>query len=350
MKIVCIGSSTKDVIFPIKDGEIMETPNDLEAQIKIVFELGAKYQLSSARHESIGGCAANVACGVARLGVEAHCCTRMGDDEVGNWLKSELEKNGVATELIQSGKNHQSDLSFIVAHIPSEVRIIFSDRAANEKLEIFPEEIAKVSAEWIFVSSLNGDEGESWDAKLDKILQLAQEKNLKLIFNPGQKNIKSNPEKIILAIRQAKVLVVNKDEAIEIVEKIDSFEKNSLNDERFLAEKLLELGLQAVALTDGAQGVWGFDGKEFLHLDARKEKVADTLGAGDAFTSGFVAAHLKDKSLQECLQWGIANSSSVVNFYGAIEGLLKEKEILQGQLSFGRQKKVTKKTYRPGKI
>jgi sugar/nucleoside kinase (ribokinase family) len=326
-KIICIGSSTKDIIFPITEGEVMETPEDLEAQIKIVFELGAKYQLSDRRHESIGGCAANVACGLARLGVETHCCTRIGDDEPGNWLKKELENNGVSTDLVQAGENCQSDLSFIVAHIPSEDRIIFSDRASNEKLEILPEEIGKIGAEWLFISSLNGNVQESWDAKLDKLLGLAREKNMKLIFNPGQKNIKNNIEKVVETIRQAEVLLVNKDEALEMVEKLGEFDAGSLNSEKFLAEKLLELGLDAVTLTDGVRGAWGLNRDDFVHVDARVEKVADSLGAGDAFASGFIAAHLKGKSLEECLKWGIANSSSVVRYYGAIEGLLREDDI-----------------------
>lgn len=322
-KIICIGSMAKDIIFPISDGEILETPEDLEAQKKIIFELGAKYQVAASRHESIGGCAANVACGLARLGIETYCATRVGDDDAGNWMKKELGKNGVETSLVQEGKNHRSDLSAIVANIPSEDRIIFSDRDSNEKLEIIPQDLEKVDAQWIFVSSLNGNEEESWDKKLDKILNLVSEKEIKLIFNPGQKNIKSNSQKVLEAVAQSEMLIINKDEAIEIVDKLDGAKGETLNDEKFLAEKLHNLGAKIVALTDGASGAWGFDGENFLHIDAKKEKVADSLGAGDAFSSGFIAAHLKEKSLEECLRWGIENSTSVIQHYGAIEGLLK---------------------------
>lgn len=322
-KIICIGSSAKDIIFPINEGEILETPNDLEAQKKIVFELGAKYQVALSRQESIGGCAANVACGLARLGVETYCYTRIGDDDAGNWLKKELEKNGVETSLVQVGKNHRSDLSAIIANIPSEDRIIFSDRDSNEKLEILTQDLEKVDARWIFVSSLNGNENESWDKKLDKILNLVSEKEIKLIFNPGQKNIKSNSQKVLETIAQSEMLIINKDEAIEIVDKIDGAKDELLNDEKFLAEKLNSLGAKIVALTDGANGAWGFDGENFLHINAKREKVADSLGAGDAFSSGFIAAHLKEKNLEECLRWGIENSTSVIQHYGAIEGLLR---------------------------
>ncbi|MDO8241233.1 MAG: carbohydrate kinase family protein [Candidatus Moranbacteria bacterium] len=326
MKIICIGSSTKDIIFPITDGVVIETPEDLEAQRKIVFELGAKYQVTQARHEAIGGCAANVACGLARLGVETLCCTRVGQDQAGDWIKEELQKNGVDIDLVQAG-DHHSDLSTIVAHIPSEDRIIFSDRDSNEKLEIDSDGMKKVGAQWMFVSSLNGNAQENWESKLDKVLQLAKDENVKLIFNPGQKNLKSDVAKVMATIVQSEMVIVNKDEALEIVEKVGEFSIEELNDEKFLAEKLNGLGAKIVALTDGARGAWGLSGQEFVHVEARKEKVADTLGAGDAFSSGFIAAHLKEKSLQECLNWGISNSSSVVQKYGAVEGLLKESEI-----------------------
>ncbi len=322
-KIICIGSSTKDIIFPITDGQVVETPEDIEAQEKIIFELGAKYQVSEGRHETIGGCAANVSCGLAKLGLAAYCCTRVGSDISGNWIKKELEKFGVKTDLVQTGE-HRSDLSAIIANVPSEDRIVFSDRDANEKLKI-TEEIKNHQAEFIFISSLNGNGDESWDKKLDKILSLLSPE--KIIFNPGQKNIKTDPKKIIETIKLSEILIINKDEAIEVVDKLNGFSEEQLNDEKFLAEKLHGLGAKIVTLTDGLRGAWAYDGKEFLHVDSRKEKVADSLGAGDAFSSGFIAAHLKGKNLEECLEWGIANATSVVKFYGAVAGLLDEENI-----------------------
>jgi len=316
-----------DIIFPVADGKVIETPEDLEAQKKIEFELGAKYQVLEKRHESIGGCAANVSLGLARLNLETYCCTRMGSDQTGDWIKKEMEKNGVRIDLVQTGEGHKSDLSAIIANIPSGDRIIFSDRDSNEKLEILPEEMKKVGAGWIFVSSLNGNGDEGWEGKVDKILDLVGRENLKLIFNPGQKNIKSNPQKVIDAVSRSQILIINKDEAIEIVDKSGSFEEGLLNDEKFLAGKLNELGAQTIAMTDGLRGAWIYDKGNFLHMEAKKGKVSDSLGAGDAFSSGFIAAYIKGKNTEECLRWGITNAASVVEHYGAVNGLLKEEEI-----------------------
>lgn len=327
MKIICIGSSTKDIFFPIDGGVIMETPEDLEAQKKIAFELGAKYQLADVRHEAVGGCAANVACGLACLGVESFCCTRIGNDQSGEWIKDELKKKGVKTDLIQIDKKCQSDLSFILDHLPSGDKIVFSDRDSNEKLEILPEEIKKIGAEWIFVSSLNGNEEESWENKMDKILQVVKENNLKLAFNPGQKNIKKNPQKVVAAASQSQILIINKDEAIEITTSVLQLSDSELNYEKFLIKKIREIGVKIVIITDGINGAWGFDGKEILHVEALVKEAVDTTGAGDAFASGFLAAHLKGKDLGEALKWGIINSSNSVTEYGGQKGLLTQEEI-----------------------
>jgi len=98
-KVVCIGSSGKDIFFPTREGVIVETPEDLESQKKIAFELGAKFHIND-RFESMGGCAVNVACGLARLGVPSACYTVVGNDMIGRWLKEELDKESVDTGLV----------------------------------------------------------------------------------------------------------------------------------------------------------------------------------------------------------------------------------------------------------
>ncbi|VVC00488.1 putative sugar kinase [uncultured archaeon] len=56
-------------------------------------------------------------------------------------------------------------------------------------------------------------------------------------------------------------------------------------------------------------------------------KVVDVTGAGDAFGSGFTAAIIKGKGIEEALRWGTANASSVVTMLGTKNILLTEKGI-----------------------
>jgi ribokinase len=320
MKIICIGSSAKDIFFPTSEGVVLETPKDLKAQRKIAFELGAKYHIED-RFESLGGCAVNQAVGLVRLGLEAACYTVLGQDLVGEWIKKEIEKAGVGSDLILS-ENCSSGLSAIIVDEKSGERIIFSNQEANERMKIDQDKLK--NAEWISVSDPSGD----WKKILDDIFTAAKASGAKVMFNPRGKNIQEDAQKVYALAGQAEILFVNKDEAIEIVSCSMQHEtRNNLNDEKLLIQKLKESGAKIIVLTDGKNGAWAHDGSQLIYSAATNSQPKETTGAGDAFASGFMAAHIKGKNLEECLKWGIANSGNAVNFYGGVEGLLKEVEI-----------------------
>ena len=320
-QIICVGSSGKDIFLPTDKGIILDTPEDITSQKKFVFELGAKYQIDD-RFEALGGCAANVSVGLARLGIRVSCYTKIGDDMLGKWIGSELEKEKVKTDLIQTEKDCRSDLSAIIVNAKSGERTIFFNRDANEKLEIFPEKLK--DTDWIFASALNGE----WEKNLDAIIGLVKKENIKLAFNPGQRNIKDNPRKIIETIKNCDLLLLNKDEAIEITNNLQQTTNNEqLNDEVFLIQELNKLGPEIVVITDGLRGAWAFDGKNLFYVQSTEDEPIDTTGAGDAFSSAFLAGCFKERKIEESLKWGAANGGSVVKYYGAIEGLLNMESI-----------------------
>ena len=319
--IVCIGSSCKDIFFPTEESVIIETPEDLTSQIKIAFELGAKYHIKEI-YEAPGGTAANVAQGIARLGVSCGLHSIIGNDLTGSWIKDELKKENVELSLIQTRDDCRSDQSAIIIDTKGKDHVVFFNRDANKKLEVDTEKIK--SFQWIFASALNGN----WEKSIDDIIRASIDYKLKIAFNPGQENIKSNNEKIIQMIKMSEILILNKDEATEILLKNEAdFSEEELKEEIFLLNRLKKMGPKIIVLTDGSRGAWGSLAEDVFHCERLVVEALDTLGAGDAFTSGFLAAHLKGKDLEQCLKWGIANGGNVVRFYGAKKGLLREKEI-----------------------
>lgn len=322
-KVICIGSACKDIFFPTSAGIVTETPDDLMSQKKISFELGAKYKIEN-RYESLGGVAANMGSGLSRLGVKAACYSHIGDDDMADWIKQELEKNGVSTKLISHEKNSPSDLSAIIVDAKSGDRVIFSNQKANSRMEIIPEKLK--DAEWFYVGDLHGN----WEEDADNIIQIAKKNKIKIAINPRQINIHENVKKIIEIIKSSDVVFLNKDESIEVLSGLGKgFSQEELNDEAFLLKKMHELGPSVLAITDGIRGAWGYDGKDMRYISAIEEHPIETTGAGDAFASGFFGAYLKEKTLEECLKWGAANAGSSVKFHGGVEGLLKEEGILE---------------------
>ncbi|HLN18589.1 MAG TPA: carbohydrate kinase family protein [Patescibacteria group bacterium] len=322
-KIICIGSACKDMFFPTREGVVTETPEDLMSQKKITFELGAKYKIEK-RYEALGGVAANVASGLAKLGLQAACYSNTGDDYISNWTKEQLKKNSVDISLITSSPNTSGDFSAIIVDKNSAERVIFTNQPANSKLEIYPEKLK--NSEWLLLGDLHGD----WEADLDKIIVAAKENNIKVAMNPRQVNIHDNPQKVLEIIAKCNNIFLNKDEAMEVLNASrEKYSPEDLNNESFLIKKILESGPEVVAITDGVRGAWAGKRDKIFHTEIIKVNAVETTGAGDAFCSGFMAAYLKDKELEECLKWGIANSCKSVECYGSIDGLLDENEIVK---------------------
>lgn len=319
--IICIGSACKDIFFPTEEGNISETPDDLMSQKKITFELGAKYKIEK-RYEALGGVAANVACGLARLGIDAACYSNIGDDYISAWIKDQLSENKVDISLITNSLNTSSDLSSIIVDKNTGERVIFTNQPANSLLEIDGKKLKK--ARWFFLGDLHGD----WEADLEKIVDLSKRNNIKIAINPRQVNIHDNPKKVLEIISSCNIVFINKDEAIELLNNSDNnYASDDLNDENFLIKNIIQLGPEVVAITDGKRGAWAGDKEKIFNTQIIKVNAVETTGAGDAFSSGFLAAYLKDKKIEECLKWGIANSCKSVEHYGAIEGLLNEENI-----------------------
>ena len=81
--------------------------------------------------------------------------------------------------------------------------------------------------------------------------------------------------------------------------------------------KLAEL-VPLVVVKDGANGAYGCQQQQIVHVPAIQVKPLDTTGAGDCFNAGFLRAWLDGKSLLECLQWGnIIGGLSTLGYGGS---------------------------------
>lgn len=335
LDIVCIGSTSQDIFFPTDEAVIIETPEDLTSKVKIAFELGGKYRVAD-RYEAVGGVAANVAQGLAKLGCKAACYSKVGEDSVGLWIREELGKARVALDCLFSDASVKTDLSAIVVLTQNGERTIFHNRDANEKLEILGEKLPET--EWLFVSALNGD----WQANLKKILALQSERSAHLTLNPGQHNIKEDPAAVRQAIAAADLLVLNKDEALELLLAGKKEDVSLDRDETFLLAELHKLkteGGLTIGLTDGKRGAWASAGGDAWYCASPATLTpVDATGAGDAFTSAFFGAQVTGLPIEEALSRGVANARSVLGFYGASRGLLDEQALAAAAREYPAQK------------
>ena len=67
-------------------------------------------------------------------------------------------------------------------------------------------------------------------------------------------------------------------------------DKKKINQSRYLLDTLKKLKMKNLIITAGDKGAYGLDEKgHYYFKPARKTKKVDTVGAGDAFASGFLS-------------------------------------------------------------
>ena len=121
-------------------------------------------------------------------------------------------------------------------------------------------------------------------------------------------------------LNQAKILILNKNEAMEIACK----EKKSVGKISDLFKMLHKLGPHVVCVTDGKNGAFASNGDKILHAPIKKVRTVDASGEGDAFASGFLGTYFKKRDVAKSLHMGIANGANVVKYIGTTRGLLKK--------------------------
>ena len=73
-------------------------------------QIGGRLEDMGSFDKYIGGSPTNIACGTARLGLRSALVTRVGDEQMGRFIREQLEREGVATEGIVTDRDRLTAL------------------------------------------------------------------------------------------------------------------------------------------------------------------------------------------------------------------------------------------------
>jgi ribokinase len=324
--VITIGGATEDITFYTKEGVLIDNKEDILRQKLLAFEFGAKLKIDRA-YSTFGGGAANAAVCLAYLGFKIATMVAVGYDNRGKSIIENLHRKKVDTSLVQKIKNVESGFSLLLAG-PANEHIVFSNRAANKFLSVGTKEIEQLNqAEWIYMTSMSGN----WHGVLDNVFKV---RGPKIVWNPGHIQLHTGVKVLGKYLKKTEILVVNKDEAIELVV---SDPKNKNKDRVFLDEikNLLVIikswGPKVVVITNGKYGADAYDGKYFYHQVIIKErKRVDTTGVGDCFGSTFIAGmELFGGNIKKTMWICAKNTAGNISIQGAQEGIYTRRYLLE---------------------
>lgn len=314
LDVLSVGDVVTDAFIKLQDDQARIDKS--EEGLRLSMAYGSKVPFDHVEVIPAVGNAANASVTFARLGLHSGLVSNIGDDGWGIDIIRALQKSRVDTRFIHINPGKKSNYHYVLWYKDDRTILIkheaYSYRWPRFRIIDIPR--------WVYFSSVGQGTSEYHDAITE---WLEGHPTVKLAFQPGTFQLELGIHKLSRLYKQSEVLAVNRQEAALIVG------KRYEDDIHELLDKLHELGPKIVLISDGHDGAYASDGNNRYKMPIYPDPKPpyDRTGAGDAFTSTFVAALMLGADIASALLWAPINAMSVVQKVGAQSGLLTEREI-----------------------
>lgn len=307
------GDIVTDAFIKLKEAKVTCDENKENCELSMRF--GDKIPYEEVYVVPAVGNSPNAAFSAERLGLKSALFSNIGDDYFGKECSDALKKENVGTDFIVVNAGRKTNYHYVL-WFQDDRTILIKHEDYDYKLPDFG------NPKWIYLSSL-GEKGNILYEPFQKYLE--SHPDVKLAFQPGTFQIRLNHE-LKYFYGRSEVVIANKEE----FQRILGFKEEN---PRALMQAMKAWGPKIVLMTDGPKGAYMMTdaGAWFMPAYPDPKLPYERTGAGDAFSSTFVAALGLGLSPQEAILWAPINSMSVVQYVGAREGLLN-REKLEGFL------------------
>ena len=309
LDVICIGAALVDMVakverHPVEDDEVFVS------DLKLLS----------------GGAAANTAYACAKLGLKTAFIGKLGpNDEFGGKIIEDFKEVSLNTSLIKYSDIHGTGSAYVALNSKGDRRIYAHSGAANylSKEDIVSDEISRTKL--VFLSSLKNID------PFVKAAEIAKEKGITVVLNPGMLIIDQGLEKIKKLLGNIDILILSKREYATLLTL-----KNSELDEKLLLKSsttLLSLGIKVLVITMGEKGAFLVNGDDSVMIPPNiVREVIDTTGAGDAFSAGFIYKFVHQQNhnfedFKENVKYGNLIAGRCIQKLGARHGIPTEEDL-----------------------
>jgi fructokinase len=234
----------------------------------------------------VGGNAANVAIGLARLGLQSCLIGKVGQDFHAEYLRMSLEKEGVDLSAVITDPRYGTTQCYITTRADSSHSFIEWPRPhAAQMLAADEVNPAHFDSSWAICATGISMTYEPRRGAIERAIDLAVKNNLIISFDGSMPSdaddkAKEATEKILA---KAHILKFNEHELC--------FWSDNHTADIETAAKLLfaRYRPQVLCATASSRGAFIVTEKCFLPIKAYSVKAVDEVGAGDAFVAGIIA-------------------------------------------------------------
>jgi len=267
---------------------------------------------------SLGGCASNVATNLARFDMSIGLCGCIGDDPFSDFIEQTMRGvPGVDTSRLTRVANSGPGTSMII-NVQGQDRRFISTTGANGQFRL-----TDVPDEWLTPGTIIYIGGFLMMPKLEspetiEVLKRARQRGCRIILDVVLYGDRPYWDAIQPLLPYSDVFVPNDHEAERI---------SRLSAPLDQAKFFLDAGAGAAVITCGEKGTLYYSAREKFRLGIFSTEFVGGTGAGDAFTSGFIAAMHRKLPPVECVTWGSALGASCVRHISATHSVFSLAEL-----------------------
>ena len=273
-----------------------------------------------------GGAPANVAIAVAKNGLKASMCCKVGDDDFGRFLMDTLKEYDVQAACPELSKDAVTTMAFVTLAEDGERKFTFARKPGADTLlaEADVKEADIDGCVMVHAGSCSLSAHPVAEATV-RAMKLAHEKGKLVSFDVNYRNVMWDDDQKACADSVMDVL-----QYVDFL-KISEEEVDMVGGEEHLFELMDKYKISVVILTLGAAGARAYFGGKTIEVKGRKAKAVDATGAGDAFWGGFLsslriqevaaAADLTAEKIEKAMEYGNVSGFICVQTKGAIASI-----------------------------
>ena len=267
---------------------------------------GGKYYAEEF-HQTLGGSGANIAINGSMLGLNSAVVSKVGETGLKNMIIQYLVKKNVSTEFLIFDRIYTSISTILLGEDGERTIIKYNDEKISYPLSPTALERVKKSS-IIFMGNLHDI---PMKERIDTLIKIDMPENL-IALNLSAQDCERGVAKMESLLEHANILFLNRYEFAALVNIAP--DKLNLEKNQFDA---LGVKMDILVVTDSSHGSFAYTSERTYVCPAAKLKIiVDATGAGDAFTSGFLAQYKRTQNIQSALEAGSENSARVLKKIG----------------------------------
>lgn len=244
--------------------------------------------------KEMGGAPANFAYHARMLGAEGIIVSRVGDDDLGREMLAGLRERGLDVSYIGLDPGFPTGTVSVEVGKDGQPRFTIHEGVAWDRLVLGPEHESLAGRADIACFGTLAQRGPAARAAIEAFLGKVPAGCLR-VFDVNLRQAYFSRDLIIGNLKRCHALKLNDSELPVLGDMLGL----GGGEEERLAKLVRDFRLKAAALTRGEKGslLCGPDGEMAEHAGVKPERMADTVGAGDAFAAAFAMGLLAGESL-----------------------------------------------------